>query len=61
MDYHEHALDRGAGAQAACYVECRTLDGGRVFGVGIDTDVATASVKALISAANGAAGSTTPA
>ena len=60
MDYHEHALDRGAGAQAACYVECRTPDDARVFGVGIDTDVATASVKALISAANGATGSATP-
>jgi len=54
MDYHEHALNQGAGARAACYVECRKSDGGRVFGVGIDTDVATASVKALISAANSA-------
>ena len=56
-DYHEHALDQGSGARAACYVECKTAQGGTVFGVGIDADVATASVKALLSAANGAAGS----
>ena len=51
-DYHEHALDQGSGARAACYVECKTQDGATVFGVGIDADVATASVKALLSAAN---------
>ncbi|MGE0718559.1 MAG: 2-isopropylmalate synthase [Gammaproteobacteria bacterium] len=54
-DYHEHALRQGSDAQAAAYVECRTGDGRTVFGVGIDPDVATASVKAVLSAANGAA------
>lgn len=55
MDYHEHALDQGSGAQAACYVECRTSEGDTIFGVGIDADVAVASVRAVLSAANGAA------
>ena len=41
-------------AQAAAYVECRTPDGKSVFGCGLDTDVATASVRAILSAANGA-------
>ncbi|MGQ2990847.1 MAG: 2-isopropylmalate synthase [Brevundimonas sp.] len=50
-DYQEHAIGNGADAQAAAYVECRTPAGATVFGVGIDADVATASVKALLSAA----------
>ena len=53
VDYQEHALGRGSDVQAASYVECRTPDGRTVFGCGIDTDVATASVKSLLSAANG--------
>jgi 2-isopropylmalate synthase len=52
IDYHEHALDRGAESRAAAYVECRVPDGRRIFGVGIDADIATASVKAVLSAAN---------
>jgi 2-isopropylmalate synthase len=51
-DYVEHAIGHGADAQAAAYVECRTPDGRTVFGVGIDADVATASVRAVLSAAN---------
>jgi len=54
LDYQEHALGHGADAQAAAYVECRTADGRTVFGVGMDEDVATASVRAVLSAANGA-------
>ena len=53
-DYQEHALRRGSDAQAAAYVECRLADGRTVFGVGIDADVATASVKAVLGAANAA-------
>ncbi|RDE05268.1 2-isopropylmalate synthase [Sphingomonas aracearum] len=52
VDYSEHAIGHGADAQAAAYVECRTDDGRTVFGVGIDADVATASVRAVLSAAN---------
>jgi 2-isopropylmalate synthase len=52
VDYNEHALRHGADAQAAAYVECRTGDGRTVFGVGIDADIATASVRAVLSAAN---------
>jgi 2-isopropylmalate synthase len=54
LDYHEHALRRGSDAQAAAYVECRAADGRKVYGVGIDSDIATASVKAVVSAANAA-------
>ncbi len=58
-DYSEHAIGQGANApgkgkdaRAAAYVECRTADGRAVFGAGIDEDVATASVRAILSAAN---------
>ena len=52
VDYSEHAIGHGADAQAAAYVECRAPDGRTVFGVGLDTDIATASVRAVLSAAN---------
>jgi 2-isopropylmalate synthase len=55
VDYVEHAIGHGSDVQAAAYVECRAADGGTVWGVGIDEDVATASVRAVLSAANRAA------
>ena len=55
-DYTEHAMGAGSDARAAAYVECTLPDGRTVWGVGIDEDVATASVRAVLSAANGAAG-----
>jgi 2-isopropylmalate synthase len=53
IDYAEHALNKGTESHAVAYVECRTDDDRRVFGVGINGDIATASVKAILSAANG--------
>ena len=55
-DYTEHAMTAGSDARAAAYVECVGADGKTVWGVGIDEDVATASVRAVLSAANGARG-----
>ncbi|GGZ36089.1 2-isopropylmalate synthase [Asticcacaulis endophyticus] len=52
VDFHEHALYKGTDAKAVAYVECKTPDDRKVFGVGIDSDTATASVKAILSAAN---------
>lgn len=54
IDYSEHAIGHGTDARAAAYVECRVGDGPILFGVGISQDVATASVRAILSAANGA-------
>ena len=51
-DYSEHAMGAGTDARAAAYVECTGPDGQTVWGVGLDTDVATASVRAVLSAAN---------
>jgi 2-isopropylmalate synthase len=55
-DYTEHAIGQGTRVSAAAYVECKMADGKTVWGVGIDEDVATASVRAILSAANGARG-----
>ncbi|HWI86356.1 MAG TPA: alpha-isopropylmalate synthase regulatory domain-containing protein, partial [Sphingomonas sp.] len=52
VDYSEHAIGHGGHVQAAAYVEATAEDGRTLFGVGIDTDVATASVRALLGAAN---------
>ena len=52
IDYNEHALGSGKDAQAAAYIECRTDDGKEFYGVGINSDVATASVEAILSAVN---------
>lgn len=52
MDYHEHAIGRGADARAACYVELRVGSGQTLFGVGIDSNIVTASFRAVLSALN---------
>jgi 2-isopropylmalate synthase len=50
-DYVEHALSSGGDAQAAAYVELQ-VDGERLWGVGIDGDISTASLKAIVSCVN---------
>jgi 2-isopropylmalate synthase len=49
IDYHEHAVGRGANATAACYVELQDADGAIVHGVGIDPNIVLASLKAVLS------------
>ena len=50
-DYVEHTLSAGGDAQAASYVELQ-VDGERLWGVGIDGDISTASLKAIVSGVN---------
>lgn len=52
VDYHEHAIGAGANANAVSYVEIRLNDGPPLFGVGIDSDIVTASLRAVVSAVN---------
>ncbi|WP_043767135.1 2-isopropylmalate synthase [Algiphilus aromaticivorans] len=52
MDYHEHALGEGAKARAATYIDLRVGDQGPIFGVGIDPNIVTASLKAVLSGLN---------
>lgn len=53
VDYSEHAIGQGSNVKAAAYVECKTASGQVIWGVGIDEDVATASVRAVLNAAGG--------
>jgi 2-isopropylmalate synthase len=50
LDFHEHAIGAGAQAKAAAYLEVRVADAVRpLFGVGIDGNIITASMKAVVS------------
>jgi 2-isopropylmalate synthase len=49
LDYHEHAIGSGAQARAAAYLELRIGDSRTLFGVGIDANIVTASMKAVLS------------
>ncbi len=51
LDYAEHALSSGGDAIAAAYVEC-TVGDHVYWGVGLDANIVTASLKAVISAIN---------
>ena len=50
LDYHEHAVGRGADATAACYVEIQDANGRILHGVGMDPNIVVASLKATLSA-----------
>ncbi len=54
LDYSEHAMSAGEEAQAAAYVEAQVADR-TVWGVGIAPSITTASLRAVVSAANRAA------
>jgi 2-isopropylmalate synthase len=51
LDFHEHALSSGGDASAAAYLECE-ISGEVFWGVGIDPNTTTASLKAVVSAIN---------
>jgi len=52
INYHEHAIGRGADTKAIAYVEVEKEDGETLFGVGEDKNITEASLKAVISAVN---------
>jgi 2-isopropylmalate synthase len=49
LDYHEHAIGSGADAKAVAYLELRVGDDLTLFGVGIDANIVSASLKAITS------------
>ncbi len=51
LDYHEEAVSAGADAQAAAYVQIRGKDASTLYGVGMDSDIVTASLRAVASGA----------
>lgn len=53
MDYIEHSLGEGSEAKAAAYVEMKRVDTQKTtFGVGVDSNITVASIKAVFSAIN---------
>ncbi len=50
-DYHEHAMAASASAMAAAYVEA-DVDDDAVWGVGLHSNIATASLEAVVNAVN---------
>jgi len=48
LDYHEHAIASGADARAVAYLELR-IDDRTLFGVGMDANIVSASLKAIVS------------
>ena len=48
LDYHEHAVGSGAHVQAVAYLELR-IGQQTVFGVGMDANIVSASLKAIVS------------
>ncbi|MBC2886062.1 2-isopropylmalate synthase [Ochrobactrum sp. CM-21-5] len=51
VDYSEHSLQQGSDASAISYVEM-AHPGGKLFGVGINDNIVSASLEAVVSAAN---------
>jgi 2-isopropylmalate synthase len=54
LDYTEHAISAGGDARAAAYLECVVGDE-VLWGVGVDPNIVTASLRAVVSAVNRAA------
>lgn len=53
LDYAEHSMGEGSEAKAAAYVNMKRIDNGEeTFGVGVDSNITTASMKAVFSAIN---------
>jgi len=53
LDYSEYSLGgSGASSQAAAFIELRLGDGPAVWGVGVDRNTVTASIKAILSGVN---------
>jgi 2-isopropylmalate synthase len=52
IDYHQHGIGSGSNAMAVCYVELKIENGLAVFGVGQDTNITSAAIKALINGVN---------
>jgi 2-isopropylmalate synthase len=52
IDYREHAVGSGANAAAVAYVEAKNSTGSTTFGVAMDRNIVSASLGAVLSAAN---------
>ncbi len=51
-DYHEQAIGKGADAQALAYVPLKLAGNGVIFGVGADSNIDQAAVRAIVAGLN---------
>jgi len=51
-DYHEQAIGKGADAQALAYVPLKLSGNGVIFGVGADSNIDQAAVRAIVAGLN---------
>ena len=52
QNYHEHAIGGGEDATAVAYVQLRIGSDRTVYGVGLDANIVTATLRAVVSAVN---------
>ena len=52
LHYHEHAVGSGEDATAIAYVQLRIGDEHTAYGVGLDSNIVTATLRAVVSATN---------
>ncbi|TXF12604.1 2-isopropylmalate synthase [Pelomicrobium methylotrophicum] len=52
LDYHEHSIGAGANASAVAYVELKAGNSPALHGVGVDPNIVSASLKAIVSGVN---------
>ena len=52
QNYHEHGVGSGEDATAVAYVQLRVGSDHTVYGVGFDVNIVTATLRAVVSAAN---------
>lgn len=55
-NYHEQAIGKGEDAQAVAYVPLKFQGNGTLFGVGLDTNIDQAAVRAIVAGLNRRAG-----
>ena len=52
QNYHEHGVGSGEDATAVAYVQLRVGTDRTVYGVGLDPNIVTATLRAVVSAVN---------
>ena len=51
-NYHEQSVGKGADAKALAIVPLKTIKGKKIYGVGIDSNIDQAAVRAIVCCLN---------
>ena len=52
LEYHEHAVGKGADTKAAAFIQLAGPDGTKLWGIGMHPNIVTASLRAITAAVN---------